>query len=80
MIRLYIIGLFILIVAIIANGLVIKIGLKSWYDLFSLLDEFGTSAFNQLSIFDYLWLFIGYPLILSLGYISGDAVYKLIFN
>ncbi|MCA0132881.1 DUF7672 family protein [Winogradskyella alexanderae] len=80
MIRLYIIGLFILIIAIIANGLIIKIGLKSWYDLFALLDKFGTGAFKELSILDYVWLFVGYPLVLGCGYWIGKTLHKLIFN
>ncbi len=80
MIRLYIIGIFILIIAIAANGLVIKLGMTSWYDLFSLLQELGSGAFKQLSVLDYLWLFVGYPLVLGCGYWIGDYVHKLIFN
>ena len=80
MLRLYIIGLFILIIAIIANGLIIKIEMKSWYDAFALFDEFGTSALKQLSLIDYLWLFIGYPLVLGCAYWIGNSVHKVIFK
>ena len=80
MLRLYIIGLFILVIAIMANVLIIKIGIKSWYDLFALFDEFGTSALKQLSLIDYLWLFIGYPLVLGCGYWIGNSVHKVIFK
>jgi len=79
MIKLYIIGLSILIIAIIANAIIVKIGITSWYDFIKLLSEFGTNAFRKISFFDYLWLFIGYPFILSLGYVLGNKLHSLIF-
>jgi hypothetical protein len=75
--RLYIIGLAILVIAILANGIVVKLGVKSWYDFISLLSDNGSSAFSKLSVTDYLWLFIGYPLILGCGYWIGDKIYNL---
>ena len=78
MLRIYIIGITILIIAIIANGIVLKIGIKSWYDFLSLLSNSGISAFSKLSLFDYLWLFVGYPFVLGFGYWIGDEIYKLI--
>jgi hypothetical protein len=78
MIRLYIIGIAILIIAILANGIVLKIGIKSWYDFIGLLNKEASTVFSQLSILDYLWLFIGYPLILGCGYWIGDSIHKLI--
>jgi len=80
MLKLYIIGLSILCVAIIANALILKTSLLSWYDLFQLLNEYGSAAFKKLGFLDYLWLFIGYPLILGLGYLLGNKIYTLIFN
>ena len=80
MIRLYIIGIAILIIAILANGIILKLGIKSWYDFIALLNHEGSSAFRQLSILDYLWLFIGYPLVLGCGYWIGDSIHKLIKN
>ena len=79
MIKLYVIGLSILIIAIIANAIVVKIGLTSWYDFIKLLSEFGPNAFRKIGLFDYLWLFIGYPFILSLGYVLGNKLHSLIF-
>ncbi|WP_411767765.1 hypothetical protein [Winogradskyella sp. A3E31] len=79
MVRLYLIGLCILITAVLANGLIIKLGLKSWYDFIEMLSSQGWSAFKIISAFDYLWLFIGYPLVLSLGYVVGDKLYQLLF-
>lgn len=78
MIRLYIIGVSILIIAIIANALVVKIGIKSWYDFIELLNEFGKNAFGKLGVIDYLWLFIGYPFVLSFGYWVGSKLYGFI--
>ena len=79
MTRLYLIGFCILIVAILANGIIIKIGLKSWYDFIELLSRHGTSALSMISVIDYLWLFIGYPLVLSFGYLLGSKIHSLIF-
>jgi hypothetical protein len=79
MLRLYIIGIAILIIAILANGIIIKLGLKSWYDFIELLSKNGISAFTSLAFIDLIWLFIGYPLILGLGYWVGDKVYSFIF-
>ncbi|WP_179343986.1 DUF7672 family protein [Winogradskyella ursingii] len=80
MLKIYIIGLAILIIAIIANGIVVKLGLKSWYDFIELLSAHGSSAFTKINIIDYLWLFIGYPLVLGLGYLMGNKVFQLIFD
>ena len=78
MLRLFIIGVFILIVAIIANFLAIQFGLKTWYDLFSLLNTSGSSALKSLTVVDYLWLFVCYPFVLGIGYWIGDYVHKSI--
>ena len=80
MLRLYIIGLAILIIAILANGIIAKIGLKSWYGFIELLSKDGSSAFSKLNIFDYLWLFIAYPFILGIGYWLGEKISNLILN
>ena len=80
MLRLYFVGIGILIVAIIANAIVIKIGLKSWYDVFKLLQDFGSNAFSKISVIDYIWLFVAYPLILACGYWIGDKFYHLLFR
>ncbi len=77
MIRLYLIGICILLIAIVANGLVLKLGIKTWYEFIGLLSEHGLSAFSKIEVFDYLWLFIGYPFVLALGYILGDRLASL---
>ena len=78
MIRIYFIGVAILIIAIIANGLVVKLGIKSWYDFIELLTKKGAQAF-KITLVDYFWLFIGYPFILGLGYWIGNKIYSVIF-
>ena len=80
MIKLYFIGVGILITAIIANAVIGKIGIKSWYDFINLLAEHQTAAFGKIGLLDYLWLFIGYPLVLALGYLAGSKLYNIIFN
>ena len=80
MIRLYCIGLSILIVAIITNFLMSKLGVLSWYDFIYDLNNIGTNAFQEVKLLEYLWLFIGYPFTLGLGYLLGKKVYKSIFS
>ena len=79
MLRLYIIGIAILVIAILANGIITKLNLKSWYDFIELISKNGFSAFKSLTVIDMLWLFLGYPMILGFGYWLGDKLYKLLF-
>lgn len=80
MLKLYIIGIFILIIAIVANGVIVNIGLKSWYDFIELLSSDGSKAFVKLKILDYIWLFLGYPLVLGCGYLIGSKCYNWFFT
>lgn len=77
MLRIYIIGIAILIVAVLANAIIVQIGWKSWYNFIQMLSSSGTSAVRELSIIDVLWLFFGYPFVLGFGYWVGDSIYKL---
>lgn len=79
MVRIYIIGLSILIIAILANYVVGKIGILSWYDFLNYLSDKETSTVEKVKTIDYLWLFVGYPLVLGLGYLAGEKIYELIF-
>ena len=76
MIRLYIIGVLILIIAILSNFIVSKLGVATWYDF---LNNIAKNEPNNYSIIDYLWLFVLYPLVLGSGFFLGDLVYNL-FN
>ena len=76
MIRLYIIVVLILIIAILSNFIVSKLGVATWYDF---LNNIAKNEPNNYSIIDYLWLFILYPLVLGSGFFLGDLMYNL-FN
>jgi hypothetical protein len=78
MLRLYFIGLFILIIAIIANVIVGKLGISTWYDFGSQFFSKGFPIMKEVGFVNCLWLFIIYPLVLSLGYVIGDKLYSLI--
>ena len=80
MIRFYCIGISILLIAVLANGIVIKLGIKSWYNFLELMSTYGFSAFKNISLIDYFWLFIGYPFVLAFGYWIGDKIHQLIFT
>ena len=77
MLRLYIIGISILIMAIIANALAIGLGFKTWYGFLNQLSDDGLAGFKYLSALDYIWLFILYPLSLGAACWLGDKIYKL---
>jgi hypothetical protein len=78
MVRLYIIGLLILIIAIIANLIVGKLGFSTWYDFGPEFFSKGFPIIKEVGFVNSLWLFIIYPLVLSLGYVIGDKLYGLI--
>jgi len=77
-IRIYFIGIFVLVGAIFANLFAAKIQLKSWYDLLQgIAKEF--SLWNQLEIKDALWLFLFYPFFLGLSAYLGNFIHQKIF-
>ena len=78
MIRIYFIGLFILITAIVANILVVKLQLKSWYDLLNGLAN-SKSYWELITFKDSLWLFLVYPLVLGLGAVFANFIYLKLF-
>ncbi len=80
MLRIYIIGLSILLIAIIANIIAGRLNIMTWYDYIGNISKQGVGAVNGMSIVDALWLFIFYPLFLGLGYYLGHKLYTAIFN
>tara|TARA_X000001036_G_C20479666_1_gene725086 strand:- start:75 stop:311 length:237 start_codon:yes stop_codon:yes gene_type:complete len=74
MIRTYIIGVSILLIAIIANVIVKKLGFSTWYDFGPILITKGFIAIKEVGLLNLLWLFIIYPLVLSLGYLIGEKI------
>ena len=77
MIRLYLIGLCILLIAIVANLVVGKLGLSTWYDFGPEFFKRGFPVMKEVGLLNCLWLFVFYPLVLSAGYILGDKIYYL---
>lgn len=78
MLRLYITGLLVLIVAIGANVVAFAIGAKTWYDFIALLQQNGWQSFSKLNAKDVLWLFFIYPLLLGAGCMAGLWCYRLL--
>ena len=74
MIKYYFIGLIVLSVAILANIIAAKLGLKTWYDF---LNSIGDGS--SLKLLDYLWLFAVYPLILGLSTKLGTMIWDKLF-
>ena len=77
MLKLYIIGWSILIIAIVANVVAEKIGISTWYDFGSQFFNQDSLTFKEIGVINLLWLFIIYPIILSFGYIIGEKIYSL---
>jgi hypothetical protein len=76
MVKIYMIGVAVLLIAIAANVLASVLGLMSWYDAITSLQKNGWNSFKQWKLFDYLWLFLFYPFILGLGYAVGNRLYE----
>ena len=74
MIKYFFIGVIILIIAIIANIIAAKLGLKTWYDFLN-----GINNGVSLSAFDYIWLFALYPLTLGLSAKFGLMLWDKLF-
>ena len=55
-----------------------KFGISTWYDLGSQFFKRGFLVVKEVSLFNSIWLFIAYPLVLGLGYIIGDKIYNLL--
>ena len=77
MLRIYIIGICILLIAIIANIIVGRLGISTWYDFGPQFFKRGFIVLKEVGFFSSVWLFILYPLVLALGYIVGDKIYSL---
>ncbi len=77
MLRIYIIGISILVFAIIVNILFSKFGLSTWYDFGQQLSKKGASAIKDAGIVNLIWLFFLYPICLGLSVIIGEKIYDL---
>tara|TARA_B100001250_G_C19302419_1_gene572518 strand:+ start:137 stop:382 length:246 start_codon:yes stop_codon:yes gene_type:complete len=81
MIKLYIIGLSILFIAILANTLANYINLNTWYNFAqeAIQKESILTALQNQKIEDIIWLFIAYPIILGCGYLIGEKINSILF-
>lgn len=78
MLKVYIIGMTVLLIAILANALAGILGVMSWYDAIVSLQKNGAASLKQWKLMDYAWLFIVYPLILGAGGLIGMKLYELL--
>ena len=77
MLRIYIIGICILLIAIITNIIVGRLGISTWYDFGPQFFKRGFIVMKEVGLLSSVWLFILYPLVLALGYVVGDKIYSL---
>ena len=77
--KLLITGYIILIVAIFVNIIANYLNILTWYKFLNLIISEGVKeTIFSISIFDFFWLFIIYPTILSMGYLLGEKIYNFI--
>ena len=74
LIKLYVIGMVILVVAILANFLATQLGLKTWYAFLEVMN----SGQNP-NLKDGLWLFVFYPLSLGGSALLGQFIWNSLF-
>lgn len=79
MLKIYIIGLFILIGAILFNALAARLGLMSWYDFLTRMNSQGSPVLADIKWLDYFWLFILYPFLLGLAGWGGHKLAGFLF-
>ena len=77
MLRIYIIGLSILVFAIVVNVLVSRLGISTWYDFGQELSKSGANAIKETGVVNLIWLFFLYPICLGLAVIIGEKIYGL---
>lgn len=78
MIRLYLIGITVLITAVLATLFAEKIQCKTGYDFLKGLSN-SSNYWSVLKFKDMLWLFIAYPLLLGFGSFVGNLIYQKLF-
>jgi hypothetical protein len=80
MFKIYFVGVFILFIAILLNGLINKMGIASWYDFLNKMMRPHKEEFRNLNYIDYCWLFLAYPLLLGVAAWTGNWLYTFIEN
>jgi len=79
MLRIYIIGISILLIAIAINIIAKYFNVITWYEFISLLSIEGMLIFRKVGFINYIYLFIIYPMLLGLGYKLGNKIYYYIY-
>jgi len=68
LLKIYLAGLAVLIVAILLNGLANLLHLATWYSVLNSISEIGlASALRSLKVLDFLFLLLVYPFLLGLA-------------
>lgn len=77
-IKLYSLGLGILIVSVFANYIAADFNLMTWFSFLQGMSTYGfINMLYRVSVFSFLWLFLIYPLVLG---IASYTLYKYIFS
>jgi len=76
-IKIYFLGLFILVIAIIMNLLASLLGLISWYEFLHGLSSNGLITIKEAGFINCIFLFFIYPFILGLTYLLGERIFIL---
>ena len=79
MLRIYIIGISILLIAIVINIIAEYFNLTTWYEFISLLSSEGMLDLRKVGFINCIYLFIIYPMLLGLGYKLGNKIYYYIY-
>lgn len=80
MLKTYFTGVIILIAAILFNGVIARVGITGWYGFLNDLAEKGGAVFRDLTVLDYAWLFILYPLLLGLSGVLANKLWSILFH
>jgi len=77
--KLFTTGYCILLIAIFSNIIADSLELETWYKFLKRSNNIGLKkTISTLTSLSSIWLFIIYPILLSIGYIIGEKVYLFI--
>ena len=63
----FVAGWVVLVVAMLANALAAAFNLLSWYDMVKRMQQHGATAISDAGVVNLLWLFLFYPLLLGIA-------------
>ena len=74
-------GYCILFTAILANIIADFLHILTWYHFLEKIINIGfKKTINSINIINAIWLFIIYPIVLSLGYLIGKTLYIIMMQ